>query len=51
MFICSECGEGLATYNNSTEKNCENPICKLIGVDQFDSVYISELELLERGAI
>ena len=51
MFICSECWEGLATYQNSSEKHCENPTCKLAGIDQFDAVFISEKELLERGLI
>jgi hypothetical protein len=51
MFICSECGEGLATYQNSTEKHCENPYCSMLHTDQFDAVYISESELLARGII
>lgn len=51
MFMCWECGEGLATYKNSNEKNCENVRCSMAGIDQFDAVFISESELLERGLI
>lgn len=49
MFLCDECGEGLATYANSNEKNCENPICSLVGIDQANAVYVSEQDLIERG--
>ena len=51
MYLCQECGEGLATYKNSLEKHCENPYCSEHGIDQFNAVYISEAELLERGII
>lgn len=49
MFICGECGEGLATYKDSAEKNCENPRCESWGIDQTDALYLSEEDLLERG--
>lgn len=51
MFICGECGEGLATYQNSSEKHCENPYCNSRGIDQTEALYLSEGDLLERGMI
>jgi phage FluMu protein Com len=35
MSKCKECWEVLAQYSNSNEINCENPTCKLWGLNQI----------------